>query len=301
MPPLTLDQGNVYTRGSLRTDHVLQIDTCCKRAAVTHVKVCTADTCSCVRQGYECARESREVYETEDEVYTTRGITCPHCGCNALCQNRSLQLLNESRVKLEECGPSHCLTLVTSQSVPPRTALIEWRGVVKVDTCHSMTGVTCPAIASQHVYHCLRDQLVIDSTIFGNESRFIRRTRDADSVNCALVETFIGEELHVTVVSTCHIEADTPLYLSEDQFERNKFQPSHGRSVISMAELCEELQSMLVDLEKFRISEPEIDTDHGIIVIDDEDETVHSANGAAQGVAPSPVQRKFCLQNLTCE
>ena len=270
---------------------------------MAHVKVCTADTCSCVRQGYECAREvyeaDNEVYGAEDEVYTTRGITCPHCGCNSLCQNRSLQLLNESRVRLEECGPNHSLTLVTCQSVPPHAALIEWRGVVKVDMCHSMTGVSCPARASQHVYHCLRDQLVIDSTIFGNESRFIRRTRDAQSVNCALVETFIGEELHVTAVSTCHIEADTPLYLSEDQFERNKFQQSHGRSMISIEELSQELQSILVDLEKFRTSEPEINTDDGIIGVDDEDETVHSENAPVQGVAPSPTQRKFCLQILT--
>lgn len=137
------------------------------------------------------------------------------------------------------------------------------------DMCH-LTGVTCPARRSQHVVHSKQHQLVIDSTIFGNESRFIRRTRDADSVNCALVEKFIGEEFHVIVASTCHIEADTPLYLHEKEFERNKYRQSHGRALLDMAELREELQSMLLDLEKFRASsEPNIDTEELII----EDET----------------------------
>jgi hypothetical protein len=270
----------VYTNGSLRTDHRLQIDTRCKQPSVTRVKLCTADTCSCVRQGYECARE---VYAAEEEVYAVQfGNTCPHCGCNGLCQNQSLQLLRESRVRLEEYGPNRSLTLVTCQAVQPSTALIEWRGVVRVDKCQSMTGVTCPALSSQHVYHCHSDALVIDSTIFGNEARFIHRTRDADSVNCALVEKFIGEELHVTVVSTCHIEVDTPLALSETQFEANKFQQSQDRALVSMAEFTEDLQSLLLDLEKFRVSEPKIAEEDEIIF----DEVSPVTQSVKQDVAP---------------
>ncbi len=254
-----------------------RIDTHCKQRAVTRVKLCTKHTCSCVSQGYECAREvhvsEEEVHVSEEEVHVSRdqlGNTCPHCGCNGLCQNRSLQLLPESRVRLEECGPNLGLTLVTCQAVPLDTALIEWRGVVLVDTCH-LTGVTCPARLTRHVYHCKHDQLVIDSTIFGNEARFIRRTADSRSVNCRLVEKFIGEELHVIVASKCHIEADTPLYLDEKQFERNNFQPRQGsaRALVSMAEIDEDLQSILVDLQKFRLaSEPNMDMEE--ITIEDE-------------------------------